>query len=111
MSRATSRPSSLRGWRRALASTAPASTWVLRLVVGGILVSEGIQKFLFPAELGAGRFSRIGLPAPDLLAPFVALVEIGGGAALVLGLVTRLVAAPLLVSMLVAITSTKLVTL
>ena len=29
---------------------------VIRLMVGGVFVSEGLQKFLFAATLGAGRF-------------------------------------------------------
>jgi hypothetical protein len=36
----------------------------------GSLLSEGIQKFLFPDQLGAGRFLKIGLPMPDVLGPF-----------------------------------------
>jgi uncharacterized membrane protein YphA (DoxX/SURF4 family) len=97
----------LRDW--ALGSSAPAATWVLRLVVGGIFVSEGVQKFLFADELGVGRFVKIGIPAPALMAPFVGVVEIVGGGVLIVGLATRLVALPLIVNMLVAITSTKLV--
>ena len=88
----------------------PRATALLRLVVGAIFVSEGIQKFLFAGELGVGRFAKIGIPVPELTAPFVGVVEIVGGALLALGLATRLVAIPLLVSMTVAITSTKLVT-
>src|SRR2546425_2827800 len=53
-----------------------------RLAAGCIFLSEGIQKFLFPAELGVGRFAKIGLPAPQLLAPFVGVVEIVCGALL-----------------------------
>jgi len=40
-----------------------------RLAAGCIFLSEGIQKFLFPEALGPGRFAKIGLPAPQLLAP------------------------------------------
>lgn len=96
---------------RALESTAPRATWLVRVVVGAVFLSEGIQKFLFPDELGVGRFAKIGIPAPDVMAPFVGVVETAGGILLVLGLGTRLIAVPLLVDMLVAITSTKLVTL
>jgi hypothetical protein len=45
---------------------------------GAVFLSEGIQKFLFPDQLGAGRFLKIGLPAPDFLGPFVGTFEIGG---------------------------------
>lgn len=79
-----------------------------RLAAGCIFVSEGAQKFLFPEALGVGRFVKIGLPAPQLLAPFVGVVEVGCGALLIVGLFTRLAAAPLVVDMLVAIATTKL---
>jgi putative oxidoreductase len=50
--------------RRILATTAPAEVILIRLVVGCVFLSEGIQKFLFPAALGVGRFAQIGIPAP-----------------------------------------------
>jgi uncharacterized membrane protein YphA (DoxX/SURF4 family) len=37
---------------------------LIRLLVGWVFVSEGIQKFLFPAALGVGRFARIGISHP-----------------------------------------------
>jgi uncharacterized membrane protein YphA (DoxX/SURF4 family) len=94
--------------RRLLASDAPAAVWLIRLLVGAVFVSEGIQKFLFPAELGVGRFTKIGIPSPEVLAPFVGVVEIVGGLLLLLGLLTRLAALALVVDMLVAITTTKI---
>lgn len=89
----------------------PRANLLLRGALGAIFLSEGIQKFLAPAELGVGRFAKIGIPWPEILAPFVGAVEIIGGALLLAGLLTRAVAMPLLVNMLVAITSTKLVIL
>ena len=93
---------------RLLASDAPAAVLLIRLLVGAVFVSEGIQKFLFPADLGVGRFTKIGMPSPEVLAPFVGVVEIVGGLLLLLGLLTRLAALALLVDMLVAIATTKL---
>jgi uncharacterized membrane protein YphA (DoxX/SURF4 family) len=93
--------------RRLLATDAPTATVLIRLLVGAVFVSEGIQKFLFPTENGVGRFVKIGLPAPDLLAPFVGVVEIVCGALLLLGLLTRLAAVPLVIDMIVAISTTK----
>lgn len=81
---------------------------LVRLLVGAVFLSEGIQKFLFPQALGAGRFAHIGLPAPHLTAPFVAAVEVGAGALVVLGLFTRLAALLLLADIGVAIATTKL---
>lgn len=92
---------------RLLDSTAPREVLIIRLMVGLVFVSEGIQKFLFPGDVGAGRFTRIGLPAPEVLGPFVGSVEIICGALLVAGLLTRLAAVPLIVVMLVAIATTK----
>ncbi|MCB1126166.1 MAG: DoxX family protein [Verrucomicrobiae bacterium] len=81
---------------------------LIRLMVGGVFVSEGIQKFLFPAEVGAGRFEKIGLPNPEFLGAFVGGFEIVCGALILLGLLTRLAAIPLLAIMSVALYTTKI---
>lgn len=86
---------------------APGATILVRILVGAVFLSEGIQKFLFPAALGAGRFIKIGIPAPSFTAPFVGLVEIVFGACLILGLLTRLSAIPLLIDISVAVATTK----
>lgn len=77
-------------------------------MVGGVFLSEGIQKFLFAAEVGAGRFGKIGLPNPELLGPLVGGCEIACGTLVLLGLFTRLAVLPLLTIMVVAILSTKI---
>ena len=92
---------------RMLATHAPAAVVVIRLMVGAVFVSEGIQKFLFPDQLGAGRFLEIGLPAPEFLGPFVGSFEIACGSLVVAGLLTRLAVLPLLTIMAVALTATK----
>jgi putative oxidoreductase len=91
------------------ASHASASKWVvlIRLAVGVVFASEGVQKFLYAGAQGAGRFAKIGIPAPDVMGPFVGVVESVCGLLVLAGLFTRLAAAPLIVDMLVAITSTK----
>jgi uncharacterized membrane protein YphA (DoxX/SURF4 family) len=94
--------------RRLLATRAPAAVVLVRLMVGAVFLSEGIQKFLFPAELGVGRFAKIGLPAPGFVAPFVGAFEITCGLLVLLGLGTRLAAVPLITIMLMAIATTKL---
>ena len=93
---------------RVLASNAPRATVIIRLLVGLVFLSEGIQKFLFPDALGVGRFTKIGIPAPEFFAPFVGVLEVGCGLLLVLGLATRLAAIPLLINISVAIASTKI---
>jgi len=81
---------------------------LIRILVGWVFVSEGIQKFLFPAQLGVGRFEKIGIPSPHFMAPFVGTVEIVCGTLLLVGLFTRLATVPLLAVILVAITTTKI---
>jgi putative oxidoreductase len=93
---------------RILESRAPAATVLVRLLVGAVFLSEGIQKFLFAAELGAGRFARIGIPAPEVMGPFVGVVEVFAGALLLLGLFTRPAALVLLINISVAIVTTKI---
>ena len=80
---------------------------IIRLMVGIVFLTEGIQKFLFPALLGVGRFTHIGIPVPQFSAPFVGVVEIACGTMLILGLYTRLASIPLLINILVAFYSTK----
>lgn len=87
--------------------TAPGSVFLVRVMVGWVFLSEGIQKFLYPAALGVGRFEKIGIPAPYFSAPFVGVVEIACGVLLIVGLFTRLAAIPLLIDISVAIATTK----
>jgi uncharacterized membrane protein YphA (DoxX/SURF4 family) len=94
--------------RRVLQSQAPPATILVRVAVGAVFLSEGIQKFLAPAALGVGRFAKIGIPLPHVMAPFVGVVEIVCGALLLVGLLTRLAAAPLVVDMIVAIATNKI---
>ncbi|MGJ1443699.1 DoxX family protein [Sphingobacterium siyangense] len=84
------------------------TTIIIRLMVGAVFLSEGIQKFLFADKLGTGRFVKIGLPNPGFLGPFLGSFEITCGILVLLGLFTRLSAIPLLVIMLVAMAATKL---
>lgn len=83
------------------------TTIIIRLIVGLVFLSEGIQKFLLPEIRGAGRFEKIGLPAPEFLGSFVGLFEIICGLFILLGLLTRLSSIPLIIIMLVAFTTTK----
>ena len=81
---------------------------LLRLMVGWVFLTEGIQKFLFPAALGVGRFVKIGIPWPNISAPFVGAVEVICGMLLMIGLLTRLASIPLLIDIGVAIATTKI---
>ncbi|ACB75456.1 DoxX family protein [Opitutus terrae] len=94
---------------RKIQATIPLrAVFLIRLAVGAVFFFEGVQKFMYPAELAAGRFAKIGIPWPQFTGPFVGGVEIVCGALIVLGLVTRLAAVPLLINISVAIVSTKL---
>ncbi len=98
-------------------ATVPPSSWatrsakavlLIRVLVGWVFVSEGIQKFLYPETLGVGRFIKIGIPWANVMAPFVGTVEIVCGILLLAGLVTRFAAVPLLGVISVALYTTKI---
>lgn len=81
---------------------------LIRIITGIVFITEGILKFMYPGELGSGRFAHIGLPAPHLLAPFVGGVEIAAGAALILNAYAGAAAILLLCVILTAIVTTKI---
>jgi putative oxidoreductase len=85
----------------------PASTLLLRLMAGGVFLWEGILKFVYVNQ-GVGRFTKLGMPFPHLTADFVGYLEIAGGLLLLSGLMTRLIAIPFIIEMIVAILSTKI---
>jgi putative oxidoreductase len=87
-------------------ATAPTATVLLRLMAGGVFLWEGILKFVF-ANQGVGRFTKLGFPAPALTANFVGGLEIVGGLLLIAGLLTRVIAVPFIIEMIVAMVSTK----
>src|SRR4030066_961840 len=88
-----------------------SSIILIRLIVGTVFLSEGIQKFLFPDQLGVGKFIKIGIPSPEFFAPFVGTVEIVFGLLILIGFLTRIAAIPLIINISVAIISTKIPTL
>jgi putative oxidoreductase len=90
-----------------LQTTDQRAVALIRVLVGWVFLSEGIQKFLYPDALGVGRFTKIGIVAPHFFAPFVGVVEIVGGGLLLLGFLVRASALALLIDILVAILSTK----
>ncbi|MFC6962305.1 DoxX family protein [Halocatena marina] len=95
------------GTNTALGTQGPASLILIRLLVGGVFLSEGVQKLIFPGVLGAERFAHLGFPVPGLTATAIGTIEIVAGAAVLLGLATRLAALFLLVIAIVAIITTK----
>jgi putative oxidoreductase len=77
---------------------------VARVALGVILVAHGWQKFDEWTVAGtASSFGDMGIPAPTLSATFVTAVEMIGGVALVIGLLTPVVAVLNIVNMLGAL--------
>jgi uncharacterized membrane protein YphA (DoxX/SURF4 family) len=87
--------------------SAPKATILVRMMAGGVFLWEGILKFVYTNQ-GAGRFTKIGIPFPHATATFVAVLEILGGVLLISGFLTRLIAVPFVIEMLVAMASTKI---
>jgi len=85
----------------------PRATLLIRLMAGGVFFWEGILKFVYVNQ-GVGRFTKLGMPVPEVLAPAIAVLEIGGGVLLMTGLGTRLISLPFIIEMIVAILSTKI---
>jgi putative oxidoreductase len=94
--------------RELFITDAPAATVLVRLMTGSVFLSEGIQKFLYPEDLAAGRFTKIGIPSPEIMGPLVGGCEVVCGALLIVGFLTRLAAMVLLIDISVAIVSTKI---
>jgi len=88
-------------------TSGPKATLALRLMAGGVFFWEGLLKFAY-ANQGVGRFTKLGMPMPEVLAPAIAVLEIGGGLLLMSGLGTRLISVPFIIEMMVAMLSTKI---
>jgi len=85
----------------------PESTVLLRVMAGGVFFWEGILKFVYVNQ-GVGRFTKLGMPFPIFTADFVGSLEIVGGLLLMAGLLTRWIAIPFVIEMIVATLSTKI---
>jgi putative oxidoreductase len=51
-------------------------------MVGGVFLVESVLKFLYPGDLAAGRFEKIGIPWPQVTGALVGGVEVICGAGL-----------------------------
>ncbi|MDQ0147026.1 MULTISPECIES: DoxX family protein [Pseudarthrobacter] len=87
--------------KSALTTTALAA---LRIILGFLFAAHGWQKFNEWTIAGTqASFAKMGVPAADVMAPAIAVLELAGGIALILGILTRVVAALLVVDMLGAL--------
>ncbi len=80
---------------------------LIRLILGYVFLVAGLQKFIFPDDMGPGRFIEMGFPIPEFTAYFVGFFETLGGFLILIGLASRLAAIPLAITMIVAIITTK----
>lgn len=87
-------------------SYSSVGTLILRVILGVIFLAHGLDKFQSGISNIEGFFASIGLPA--FMASVVAVVEIAGGIALILGLATRIVSIILGIVLIVAIIQAKL---
>lgn len=99
-----------KAWEAAWWRSPGESRWsiLVRIMLAGVFVPEGIQKLIFPEILGSGRFTGIGIPWPELTGPLVGWVELVCGLMLLAGFLSRYAAVPIIVIMTVAIVSTKI---
>ncbi len=90
-----------------LNTTDDNSIILVRIIVGLVFLTEGIQKFLFPELLGTGRFEKIGFSDPAFWAYFTGTFEIICGTFVLIGLFVRLASVPLFIIMITAFVTTK----
>ncbi len=92
----------LRIAQKATVLVQPILPLVTRVVIGHAFIVAGLGK-LGHFDATASFFASIGIPVPELNAGFIATLELIGGAALVIGLATRVFAALLSSSMIIAL--------
>jgi putative oxidoreductase len=87
--------------------TGPSAILIIRLMAGAVFFWEGILKFVYVNQ-GVGRFTKLGLPFPDVTAHWIATGEIIGGLMLIFGIFTRFVSFYFIIQLIVAVLSTKI---
>jgi putative oxidoreductase len=85
------------GWAAPLAA---------RIVVGWVFLWSGWHKLQVVPRM-VENFREWGIPAPEVMAPFVSGMEFVGGLLLLAGLLTRFVSVPMMIIMIVAIASAR----
>ncbi|MCC5848479.1 MAG: DoxX family protein [Verrucomicrobia bacterium] len=98
----------LKNWKKLFSTCSHPPVILIRGMIGVVFLIAGLQKFIFPGEMGPGRFEEMGYAYPAFTAYAVGFFEAGGGVLILLGLATRLAAVPIAVIMSVAIITTKI---
>jgi putative oxidoreductase len=94
-------------WSRIVASYLTwAAPLAVRVVVGWVFLRSGWEKLQVLPRM-VENFRSWGIPAPEIVTPFVSGVEFVGGLVLLLGLLTRFAAVPMMIVMVVAIIAAK----
>jgi putative oxidoreductase len=78
-----------------------------RVIIGYVFILSGWGKFHHLAKV-TDFFRSLGIPLPELHAPFVAAMELGCGALILVGLFTQLASIPLMVIMGMAVVTAKM---
>ncbi len=97
-------PANIREW---FTTNDLGATLIVRIVLGYVFLVAGLQKFIFPDDMGPGRFEEMGYSFPAFTAYFVGFFETAGAILILVGLATRFAAVPIIIIMLTAIVTTK----
>lgn len=102
----------MKNFVRFLSGGSAGASWgslvLIRIMVGWVFILAGLRKFMEPESMGAGRFEELGFPFPGFMGPWVGFWELAGGLLVLIGLFTRAGAIPLIITMIVAIITTKI---
>ena len=94
-------------WSRLFAGLfAWAAPLAVRITVGVVFAGTGWTKLTHLPQI-VQNFKGLGIPAPEILTPFVSGVEFVGGLMMLFGFLTRFASVPLMVVMVVAIATAK----
>ncbi len=94
-------------WSRAFARLfAWAAPLAVRITVGVVFAGTGWAKLTHLPQI-VENFRGLGIPAPEILTPFVSGVEFVGGLMMLFGFLTRFASVPLMIVMVVAIATAR----
>jgi putative oxidoreductase len=88
--------------RRLLPLNPDLALFLLRVVLGIVMLAHGVPKLLHFGGVAQG-FAGMGIPAPTLAAAFATLAEVGGGLLMLLGIATDIAGVLFAIDMLGAI--------